>query len=345
MVDVSIIVPIYNVASVLNRCINSLIGQSLRNIEIILVNDGSTDESLKICQSYSKIDSRVKVVNKVNGGVSSARNAGLRIATGKYVGFVDADDWVESNMYEMMLKSLENKDASICMCEYFVDNAGKSNRIRLPCNEVLSKQSDVAVKLVGSMLSDITHNRTSNTIMGTVCRLLIPRSFIEEHQLKFREDIYYKEDLLFCVQTFLKAKKIAIVNEALYYYVSRDGSAVRQYREDLDWQIDKVYVGIKESLDENGVLHKMERHLNLQFVNDRLELIANECHPDNVKGVSEKLTAIKKHCKNEHLKMILPGLIIRNQAFHKKLLLLFLEKEFHFLLFFYYRLFNILIKR
>jgi len=91
MVDVSIIVPIYNVASVLNRCINSLIGQSLRNIEIILVNDGSTDESLKICQSYSKIDSRVKVVNKANGGVSSARNAGLRIATGKYVGFVDAD--------------------------------------------------------------------------------------------------------------------------------------------------------------------------------------------------------------------------------------------------------------
>jgi glycosyltransferase involved in cell wall biosynthesis len=99
---VSIIVPVYNNEKYLRKCFDSLINQSLRYIEIILVNDGSNDNSLLICHEFQKIDTRIKVIDKPNGGVSSARNAGLKLACGEYVGFVDSDDWIEPDMYEKM---------------------------------------------------------------------------------------------------------------------------------------------------------------------------------------------------------------------------------------------------
>src|SRR5207253_2318057 len=107
MPNVSIIVPVYNNEKYLSECLDSLINQTLKDIEIILVNDGSNDNSLLICYEFGKIDGRIKVIDKPNGGVSSARNTGLKLASGKYVGFVDSDDWIESDMYEKMYSAAE----------------------------------------------------------------------------------------------------------------------------------------------------------------------------------------------------------------------------------------------
>ena len=110
---ISVIVPIYNVALYLEKCINSIIHQTYKNIEIILVDDGATDGSGAICDEYKNKDNRIKVIHKNNGGPASARKAGARIASGKYIGFVDGDDWIESEMYEKLLAYVKRDNAQV----------------------------------------------------------------------------------------------------------------------------------------------------------------------------------------------------------------------------------------
>ena len=115
---ISIIVPVYNVEAYIHQCIKSIIEQSYKNLEIILVDDGSKDKSGKICDDYARKDKRIKVIHKKNGGLSDSRNAGITVATGKYIAFVDSDDWIEKNMYEKMYNECEKFGADICICGF-----------------------------------------------------------------------------------------------------------------------------------------------------------------------------------------------------------------------------------
>lgn len=115
---ISIVVPIYNVEKYLNKCIESILNQTYKNLEIILVDDGSPDNSGKICDEYKKMDSRIIVVHKPNGGLSDARNAGIMLATGKYIGFVDSDDYIEPDMYEILYSNIKKYNANISICSY-----------------------------------------------------------------------------------------------------------------------------------------------------------------------------------------------------------------------------------
>ena len=115
---ISIIIPVYNVEAYLDRCIQSVIHQTYQNLEIILVDDGSTDHSPQMCDAYAQIDERIKVVHKSNGGLSDARNAGLMVATGTYIGYVDSDDWIELEMYERMYAACIEHQAELAVCRY-----------------------------------------------------------------------------------------------------------------------------------------------------------------------------------------------------------------------------------
>ena len=113
---ISVIIPIYNVEAYLDECIASVIAQTYSNLEIILVDDGSPDNCPQMCDEWAAKDSRIRVIHKENGGLSDARNAGIDIATGEYIAFVDSDDWIEPEMYEIMLAALKNENADICAC-------------------------------------------------------------------------------------------------------------------------------------------------------------------------------------------------------------------------------------
>lgn len=121
----SIIVPVYKVEQYLNRCVDSILNQTYRNIEIVLVDDGSPDRSGEICDRYAKSDERVKVVHKKNGGVSSARNIGFSSSTGEYIGYVDSDDYIAPTMYEDMIDVLEKNDLDIVCCDAFIVKGDK----------------------------------------------------------------------------------------------------------------------------------------------------------------------------------------------------------------------------
>ena len=150
---ISIIVPIYNIEKHIVRCLDSILAQTYHNIEVILIDDGSTDNSGKICDQYSSADTRINVFHKQNGGLVSARNLGLESARGDYIGFVDSDDWIEPNMYERMYNNLKNNNSEICICNYIIDTIYHSINIKLPFEfDVLNKQ-DVLHHILPSLIS------------------------------------------------------------------------------------------------------------------------------------------------------------------------------------------------
>lgn len=154
---ISVIVAIYKVEPYLRKCIDSVINQTYPNIELILVNDASPDNSLAICREYAERFSNIKIIDKPNGGQSTARNAALDIASGDYIGFVDGDDWIEPNMYEQMLYIMEKSDADIVQCGWFIEEPSGERFLKCEdkyCEEYSSDQAlDELIEHIGGHLN------------------------------------------------------------------------------------------------------------------------------------------------------------------------------------------------
>jgi Glycosyltransferases involved in cell wall biogenesis len=216
--EISIIVPIYNVADYLDKCISSIMEQTYDKLQIILVDDGSTDQSSTICDKYKEKDLRITVIHKQNEGLVSARKAGLRAATGEYIGYVDADDWIEPHLYENMLNDLIRNHVDIVETEHFIDSGTKSDRIksRLPYGRHEAKA------IIPVMLCDKEFNE---------CRLrpylwskLFKKSLLTKHQLCVDETICCGEDIAVTYPYMLDAESIYLSDYAGYHYVQRQDS-------------------------------------------------------------------------------------------------------------------------
>ena len=212
---ISIIVAIYNVEEYLPKCVESILNQTYSNIELILVVDGSPDNSLQICERYAAIDSRVKVLYKENGGQSTARNAGLDIAEGEYVGFVDGDDWIESNMYKELYELLIREKADIVQCGwYIVDDSGNK---KCPADTHFLERYTSNAALDELIACNGGHLNTS------VCTKLFSRNVAcESRFLPVRA--YEDDDYVF--KTVAAAKKIVCVDSPLYNYFTRSNSTM-----------------------------------------------------------------------------------------------------------------------
>lgn len=224
MPKVSVIVPVYNAEKYLNDCVDSVLAQTIHDIEVILVDDGSTDTSSAICDRYSEIDSRVKVIHKPNGRASSARNAGIRVATGEYIAFVDSDDWIDPEMYETMLA----QGADVCLCDY-VRFQGEQE---FPFTQPNIKAGYYDKE---QMLRDIYPHLVMDGVEYPITisnwALLIRRSVIADNGLFYREDIHVSEDapfgseVLYCSNSFSYLKGVQ-----LYHYRLTEGSTSRTYK-------------------------------------------------------------------------------------------------------------------
>ena len=200
MDKISVIVPVYNAEAYLERCIESILNQTYQNMELVLVDDGSTDSSGIICDKYSERPD-VKILHKENGGVSSARNAGLLLASGKYVGFVDSDDYIEKNMFELMHDGIRN--AGLCMCGYFKN---KEKHVGVTEKQIVGRMA--AVKCV---IED-------RGFKGYLWNKLFYKAVIDKYHLHFMTDIYIGEDLLFCISYIDKTEKVCLLPDVLYHY-------------------------------------------------------------------------------------------------------------------------------
>ena len=211
---ISVIVPIYNNAKYLKKCIDSIIYQTYKNLEIILVNDGSTDSSGKIADEYQKKDNRIKVIHQKNAGVSIARNVGLKNATGNFIGFVDSDDWIEKNMFEMLLESIIKYNVDISICNLSFENE----------NGIIIKSYDEKEGIL-SYEEYIKNIYYSPCIQGYTCNKLYKTSLIKENNIQFDKTIFVLEDDLFNFEILYKNKKQVksfFLNQKLYHYIDHN---------------------------------------------------------------------------------------------------------------------------
>ena len=212
---ISVIVPVYNIEEYLPRCLDSILAQTYTELEIILVDDGSTDCSGVICDQYAKKDKRIKVIHKENGGVSSARNIGLDRATGEYIGFVDGDDLLDDKMFEVLLKNAEEQKCDISCCQFAtIDLQGNQKSIYNDISQILNSEY---------IISNFFFDPFIKELMYSVYSKIYKYSLIEELRYK---SYSYGEDILFVFETLERSQKVYYDNYVGYYYVQRENSAM-----------------------------------------------------------------------------------------------------------------------
>lgn len=211
-IDISIIVPVYNVEKYLPKCLDSLIYQNFSNLEIILIDDGSTDSSGKICDYYGRLDKRIIVIHQSNQGLSSARNKGLILATGKYVGFVDSDDYIDRNMYKIMYSYIKNYKLDIVACNFyhlFPNQKMKKDKENIP-NKMYVGEKEILIEVL-----------KDKTIKNFVWTKLYRRTLF--YHIRFPINKLY-EDILISLPIATQTKNILYIQDALYYYRHRSDS-------------------------------------------------------------------------------------------------------------------------
>lgn len=212
---ISVIVPIYNTEKYIGKCLESIKKQTYKNLEIILVNDGSIDKSEEICKSYIEKDKRFTYYLTSNYGVSHARNFGLDKATGKYIMFIDSDDWLENNMIEILYKELIEKKCDIAVCDYFIN----FKELQIEHNKLNEEKIINEKNIMLEFLFD------SELYGGYLWNKLIKKSIIKD--IRFNEKIKIEEDVDFLCQIFENVNSIIYLpQKKLYHYVKRNESAV-----------------------------------------------------------------------------------------------------------------------
>ena len=204
---ISVIVPVYNVEPYLRKCLDSIINQTYQNLEILLVDDGSSDKCGEICDQYAKLDNRIKVFHTANRGLSEARNLGLDNAKGEYIGFVDPDDWIEPDMYELLLKRLEETKADIVECGMIKEYWDKSEESKKENMELTGKEA-LRLLLIGKMSNAVWNKLWKRQCFETVC---------------FPVGRVY-EDIATTYLIFAVASHVCIIAENKYHYLQREGS-------------------------------------------------------------------------------------------------------------------------
>ncbi|MFT4071751.1 MAG: glycosyltransferase [Dysgonamonadaceae bacterium] len=221
---VSVIVPIYGVEKYLDRCMQSLLKQTLQDIEIILVDDGSPDDCPKLCDEYALLDDRVRVIHKENAGLGFARNSGLDIARGKYISFVDSDDYVELSMMELLLSYADKYDADVVSCGSRYVNGN----IIVPQRDVESLtilSQDMISDYCLDMIAAKRGARNDQKYFMSVWRCIFKRQIIDEYEIKFySERDIVSEDIPFKIDVGLHSKTVVFVPDLLYYYCQNGSS-------------------------------------------------------------------------------------------------------------------------
>lgn len=248
---VSVIVPVYNTEKYLSACLDSILNQTYTNMQIILVNDGSTDGSGSILDEYKEKDPRIIVIHKENGGVSSARNEGLRHVQGKYIFFIDSDDTVDPRYIELLLAPLEREDYDIVFCGY------ETVDIKLG----LTKQHIPDQTFQGTMTKDLKLffiTRLAMLVGGPYLKFY-NTEIIKKYNLCFDESLYIAEDWVFNLHYFLHIKKFYVIADSLYKYIHHGrGSATEEYSKRRIWGAIYALAEVKKILLNHDTCNKVE---------------------------------------------------------------------------------------
>ena len=324
---VSVILPIYNVEKYLERAVESVSNQTYNNLEIILVDDGSTDSSGKICDDMSLRDNRIKVIHKQNGGLSDARNVGKRVATGHYILFIDPDDFINEKMIEILVNNIQEYDADVSCCQY----------MNVYYNNSFPQYSDVRIKKLINREEFLKEYLYDTYITASVCTKLMKREISDKIDFpvgKVYEDAFYHLELVKTADRFI------CITKPLYYYYHRTNSiTTKPYRKENMYAIEAYnnFLRYIEDTYEGELKRSLRKSALFRLIHANFGVFDKIIVEKEYKDIPEYLV-VKKFLKSNVIKMIfdrnfsfsrmLGGFILLiNENLYKKILLLDKQKK------------------
>ena len=305
MVKISIIVPVYNVERYIKRCLDSLVNQTMTDIEILIINDETPDNSMEICKEFAKVDSRVKIFSKKNEGLGLTRNYGIERAKGEYICFVDSDDYVTNDMCEVLYNAAKQHRADIVYGGIYRDN-NKGKIIKKPCVDAIkvwnSKEEvkDLLLDFIGT-----EPNNKNDTIMEvSVWKALFKHSVFTENNIRFvSEREFISEDVIFDIDFFLKSRCVVAIPECVYYYCVNQNSLSKVFRADRFK---------KEKILYEEVLKKMQNKVDKETLNLRTDRFLIARARTNAKKIIKHRKIIGKEKTEIALKEIIEDKDLKN---------------------------------
>lgn len=303
---ISIIIPVYNVEKYLARCLHSVLKQTLEDIEIILINDGSNDDSLKICNEFKNKDSRIKVINKLNEGVSVARNVGIEEARGKYILFIDSDDWVDEKICEVLYENIERYNSDLSMCNIVLEENDKKINVKMNIDNYYLNKNQIKYEVILPLIENEQYNgyHEEASFRGPVARLF-KHDILINNNVRFKKDLSIGEDFIFNIEYMKYIETLTISEEYMYHYRKYSESTMRKYNEKC-WEIYKVLlINLENYLYENFNNNDYIERLNNLKMKYMLISIINEFRNGNKKNIIKKISTIKWICEDDLIKDIL----------------------------------------
>lgn len=219
---ISIIIPVYNAENYINKCLDSILAQTYKKFEIICIDDGSTDNSANIINRYSEQNANLKFIQQNNTGASAARNLGLRQASGEYIMFIDADDYIEQNMLEEMIKEAQISKFDYVVCGLCADYMNNDDELIKSTKYQLKPRRLYGNRIIANNILDLFENEKIN---GPCCKL-IKKNVIYKYNINMPENIYLQEDLYFNVKVLSVIKSMSVISEPYYHYICRNVESV-----------------------------------------------------------------------------------------------------------------------
>lgn len=312
---ISIIVPIYNVELYLDECIESIINQTYSNLEIILIDDGSVDNSGKICDKYAKKDKRIRVIHKKNSGVSDSRNYGIKISNGQYIAFIDSDDYVENNYIEVLYTSILDYNADISIVGYNKVYNSKFEKIELSDKKTLLSSEEFLIKLLNVQTS------------YGFCHMKLYKKSILSNVL-FLTNLKVGEDALFNMEICKNIKSVVINEDVLYNYRFHSNSVVRkydpQYVDKYQTAMEKTSEYINKNYKNNA---EIKKNLSNYIAYHLLLICVNYCfNPNN----TNKYKSLKSVCKINLFKEAIKNSNYDDLSLSRKISLFTLKYKLYF---------------
>ena len=291
--NVSIIIPVYNTGEYLRTCVDSILAQAMEEWELLLVDDGSTDNSGAICDEYAARDSRIRVIHKENQGVSMARNLGLELARGEYVGFVDSDDWLAPEMFGAMYQSARETGADIVMCDavtVFGDGREEPDTI-------------TGLNSSAGIGREVWTPELLLEMAGSACRCIYRRELLEAHGVRFSVGLRFSEDRIFNLYAMGYANRVEYRKEPYYYRLLRADSAVHKFYLDYFEIIKDAAVGTEKALAQAwGDDADFQRAYLTQLVGGALAALNNYFYRTSTLSLRQRLEKVSALCGDERLR-------------------------------------------
>lgn len=285
---VSIIIPMYNAQKYIRKTLESILNQEYKNFEILLVNDGSTDNSIETIEDLVKNNSQIEIINKENSGPSDSRNLGIQKAKGSYITFVDSDDYIHTNFLKILMQKALDTNADIVMCGFWEEYLDGEDRIK---KQIENRLNDEVIKKRSKSILDF-----NQSMIGYVWNKLYRAEIIRSKNISFPTGIDLYEDIFFNEQVFKNANIITFISNLLYYYTQRDEESLV-----------KKYIENEFELTQKAIKSKTEIMNVITYNKEAIQKVENELYINAIKGIFSKInknSSLNKAKKIEEIEKI-----------------------------------------